>query len=124
MKCPNCGKEMIDKSYSKLEEFYHWEDEQYYYKRNYYEKFICNDCKISFKNDEWGIPIKYQATEKQINACKFVSKILNLDSPPPVKHAMWKFLKDYLEEAQNTKEKRWIDSWDDYDYPIAEEDCY
>ena len=26
MKCPNCGREMIDKSYSKLEEFYHWED--------------------------------------------------------------------------------------------------
>ena len=62
MKCPNCGKEMTDKSYSKLEKFYHWEDEEFYYKRNYYEKFICKDCKISIVNDEWNIPNNLQAT--------------------------------------------------------------
>ena len=123
MKCPNCGKEMIDKSYSKLEDFYHWEDEEFYYKRNYYEKFVCNDCKISVKNDEWDIPSELQATEAQIKACRFVSDELGYDPPPPTKRAMWKFLNETLDEAKDNKEKRWIDNWDDYDYFISEEDC-
>ena len=124
MKCPNCGKEMVDKSYSKFEEFYHWEDEQFYYKRNYYEKFVCNDCKISFVNDEWDIPGELQATEAQIKACNFVSRELGYEPPPPTKRAMWKFLHETLDEAKDRREKRWIDSWDGYDYPIPEEDCY
>lgn len=28
-KCPNCNKKMKDESYTKMEEFYHWEDEYY-----------------------------------------------------------------------------------------------
>ena len=30
-KCPNCNKKMKDESYAKMEEFYHWEDEVFYY---------------------------------------------------------------------------------------------
>ena len=26
MKCPNCGKEMDNRNYCKMEGFYHWED--------------------------------------------------------------------------------------------------
>lgn len=56
MKCPNCGKEMIDKSYSKFEEFYHFEDEQYYYRNVHHDEFVCKDCKISFKDNRWTMP--------------------------------------------------------------------
>ena len=92
--------------------------------RRFYEKFVCNDCKISFVNDEWDIPGELQATEAQIKACNFVSRELGYEPPPPTKRAMWKFLHETLEEAQDSKEKRWMDSWDGYDYPIPEEDCY
>ena len=71
--------------------------------KNYYEKFVCKDCKISLIDDEWKIPTNLQATEKQINACKFVSRMLSMESPPPVKHAMWKFLKDNLSKAIELK---------------------
>lgn len=127
--CPNCGKQMEDKSYSKLEPFYHWEDECTYYAKNYYEKFVCKDCKISLIDDEWKIPTNLEATEKQINACKFVSNMLRVESPPPVKHAMWKFLKDNLNKAIELKNYQYnMQGYDDDEYfhfpPILEEDCY
>ena len=128
--CPNCGKQMIDKSYSKLEPFYHWEDECTYYAKNYYEKFVCKDCEISLIDDEWKIPDSLQATEKQVKTCNFIYQMLNIESPPPVKKAMWQFIHDYIEEAIDISNKRKECFYDygDYDgdsfaFP-CEEDCY
>ena len=123
MKCPNCGKEM---KYSKSEHpFGFWNDDDSYYE---VETWKCKECKISFtkdfKGEEWDIPGELQATEAQIKACRFVSNELGYDSPPPTKRAMWKFLHETLDEAKDRRELRWLDSWYDYDYPIAEEDCY
>ena len=123
MKCPNCGKEM---KYNVAK--YHFGfvdvDDSYYE----VETYNCKKCKISFtksyRSEEWDIPGELQATQAQIKACKFVSDELGYDPPPPTKRAMWKFLNETLYEAQDSKEKRWIDNWDDYDYPIAEENCY
>ena len=131
MKCPNCGKEMVDKSYSKLEEFYHWEDEEFYYKKNYYKKFVCDDCKISIVNDEWKIPDNLQATEKQVKTCNFIYQMLNIEVPPPVKTAMWQFIHDYIEEAIDISDKRkecfydygYYDGLDNFAFP-CEEDCF
>lgn len=130
MKCPNCGKEMKYKATKDYGGFLDTDDCLYYL----IEKWSCKKCKISFnkdyKGEEWDIPGELQATQAQIKACRFVSDELGYDPPPPIKRAMWKFLKDYLEEAQNTKEKRWIENWDDYeydydyDYSIPKEDCY
>lgn len=102
MKCPNCGNEMIDKSYSKMERFYHWEDEEFYYRDNYYEKFICNDCKISFENDTWNIPNKLLPTEKQIKTILFINNHLNMDLQALTKHQCWLDIGKYFEEAKKT----------------------
>ncbi len=130
MKCPNCGKEMTDRSYSKLEEFYHWKDEEYYYKRNHYEKFVCRDCKISIVNDKWNIPDNLRATEKQVEACNFICRILNIEPPPLTKRAVWHFIHDHIEEAVDIKNKRegWFCDYDDCDGDSlavpCEEDCF
>ena len=130
MKCPNCGKEMKNRSYSKLEEFYHCKDDEYYYKRNYYEKFVCSDCKISIVNDEWNIPDDLRATEKQVEACNFICRILNIEHPPLTKRAVWHFIHDHIEEAVDIKNKRegWFCDYDDCDGDSlavpCEEDCF
>ena len=131
MKCPNCGKEMIDKSCSKLEECYHWEDEEFYYKRNHYEKFVCSECKISIVNDKWNIPDNLQATEKQVKTCDFICRMLNVESPLPVKTAMWQFIHNHIEEAIDISNKRkecfydygYYDGLDNFGFP-CEEDCF
>lgn len=123
MKCPNCGKEM--KYYSHSSPFGLWNDEDLYY---LVEEWKCGKCRISYREDpwtkEWDIPGELQATQTQIKACRFVLDELGYDPPPPTKRAMWKFLHETLDEAKDSKEKRWIDNWDDYDYAIPEEDCY
>lgn len=102
MKCPNCGKEMIDKSYSKLEEFYHWEDEEYYYRKIYYEKFVCNDCKISFEDHKWNIPNNLMPTEKQKKTILFINNHLRMDLEALTKHQCWLDIGKYFYEAKNT----------------------
>lgn len=112
MKCPNCGKEMVDKSYSKLEEFYHWEDEEYYYKNNYYEKFVCNDCNISFEDDKWHITNNLMPTEKQKKTILFINNRLRMDLEALTKHQCWLDIGKYFDEAKNTplySDEDWID---------------
>ena len=102
MKWPNCGKEMIDKSYSKFEEFYHFEDEQYYYRNNYYEKFVCKDCKISFENDKWTIPSGLMPTEKQKRTVLFINNHLGMDIKALTKHQCWLDIGKYFDKAKST----------------------
>lgn len=100
MTCPNCEKKMTDKSYSKLEEFYHWEDEDYYYRNNYHEKFVCNDCKISFEDDKWNIPDNLMPTEKQKKTILFINNRLGMDLEALTKHQCWIDIGKYFEEAK------------------------
>ena len=58
MKCPNCDQEMDNKTYCKMEGFYHWEDEEIYYQKVEHEKFVCKSCKITYLDGEWKIPKK------------------------------------------------------------------
>lgn len=111
MKCPNCEKEMTDKSYSKLEEFYHWEDEDYYYRKNYYEKFICKDCKISFENNKWHIPNNLIPTEKQKKTILFINNHLKMNLEALTKHQCWLDIGKYFDEAKKTplySDEDWI----------------
>ena len=64
MKCPNCDKEMDNKSYCKMEEFYHCGDKEIYYQKVEHKKFVCKSCKIIYLDDEWKIPEKYNPTKK------------------------------------------------------------
>ena len=102
MKCPNCENEMIDKSRFKKERFYHWEDEEFYYRDIYYEKFVCNDCKISFEDDKWNIPNKLLPTEKQKKTILFINNHLGMNLEASTKHQCWLDIGKYFEEAKNT----------------------
>lgn len=112
IKCPNCGKEMVDKSYSKLEEFFHWEDKEYYYGNNYYEKFICNDCNISFEDGKWYIPNNLMPTEKQKKTIIFINNHLGMNLKALTKHQCWLDIGKYFNEAKKTplhSDENWID---------------
>lgn len=102
MKCPNCGKEMIDKSYSKMERFYHWEDEEFYYRNNYYEKFVCNDCKICFENDTWNIPNNLLPSKKQKKTILFINNRLGMELESLTKYQCWLDIGKYFDEAKRT----------------------
>ena len=117
MKCPNCGREMVNKSYSKLEEFYHWEDEEWYYRNNYYEKFVCNNCKISFEDDKWHIPNNLLPTEKQKKTILFINNRLKIDLEALTKHQCWLDIGKYFDKAKNTplySDEDWLDMQDYY----------
>lgn len=111
-KCPNCGKEMVDKSYSKLEEFFHREDKEYYYRNNYYEKFVCNDCNISFEDDKWHIPNTLMPTEKQKKTIIFINNHLGMNLEALTKYQCWLDISKYFNEAKKTplhSDENWID---------------
>ena len=78
MKCPNCDKEMDNKTYCKMEAFYHWEDEETYYHKVEHKKFVCKSCKITYLDGEWKIPEKYDPTEKQEKTILFIHTIILL----------------------------------------------
>lgn len=101
-KCPNCNKKMIDKSYTKMEEFYHWEDEAFYYQKVKHEKFVCEPCKIKYKDGKWKIPKKYLPTGKQIKTILFINNHLNMQIEPLTKYQCWCDIKKYFNEAKNT----------------------
>lgn len=127
MKCPNCGKEMKDAIHKYCWGFVDTDDEYYIV-----EERVCNKCKITFtkdyKGENWDIPYELQATPAQIKACQFVRDELGYNVPPPTKVAMWRFLRDTLDEANKHKEKKYIDNneeWglDNFAFP-CEEDCF
>ena len=76
VKCPNCDKEMDNKSYCKMEEFYHCGDKEIYYQKVEHKKFVCKSCKIIYLDDEWKIPEKYNPTEKQKKTILFINNRL------------------------------------------------
>lgn len=95
MKCPNCNKEMKDKSYS----FYSlgaWDCD---YPDELHEEYMCKSCKISYINDEWHIPSSLVATEKQIKTAKFIRNVIGGQTPPPLKKNLWKYIHDNLQRA-------------------------
>ena len=102
MLCPNCGKEMDDKSYCRLESFYHWEDEEIYYRNAEHEKFVCKSCKITYLDGNWKIPEKYNPTEKQKNTLLFINNHLGMDIKPLTKHQCWLDIGKYFEKAKKT----------------------
>ena len=93
---------MKDKSYSKMEGFYHWEDEETYYQKVEHEKFVCKECKIICFDQEWIIPKKYRPTEKQEKTILFINNHLKMDIEPLTKHQCWIEINKYFDQAKNT----------------------
>lgn len=112
MKCPNCNREMVNKSYSQLEEFYHWEDEEFYYRNVFYEKLLCYNCKIRFKDDNWDIPEYLLPTEKQKKTILFINNHLKMNLKALTKFQCWKDINQYFEKAKKVplhSDEEWIE---------------
>ena len=95
MNCPNCNKEMKDRSY-----WYYglgsWDSD---YPDCFHEEYVCKNCKISYINDEWKIPPSLAATEKQIKTAKFIRNVIGGETPAPLKKSLWKYIHDNLQRA-------------------------
>ena len=97
MKCPNCDKEMKDKSYW----YYGIGDWDMDYPATLHEEYRCIDCNIKYINDEWIIPKKFErATYKQIKCAAFINRQLGTNFEPILKTSTWKFIKDNLTTAK------------------------
>ena len=106
MICPNCNKEMKDKSY-----WYYgigsWDAD---YPDCYHEEHTCKTCKISYINGEWHIPSELVATDKQIKAAEFINSVLKNELPAPTKRNLWKYIHDNLETAKEVRENN-FEEW-------------
>lgn len=98
MICPNCKKEMADKSYN-----YHgisgWDID---YPSSLHEEYICNNCNIRYANGEWVVPKNNLPTLKQIKTIQFINNHLNMNLKPITKHQCWVDISEYFEVAKKT----------------------
>lgn len=100
MNCPNCSKEMEDKSYW----YYGISDWDMDYPATLYEEYLCNECHIKYKNNEWDIPKEYErATDKQIRCANFICSELGIDYEPLLKKKTWEFIDKYLDDAKQSR---------------------
>lgn len=114
MNCPNCNKEMKDKSYW----YYGLGDYDMDYPSTLHEEHCCNSCNIKYVNGEWIIPKKYErATEKQVKCVHFICRELGIHYEPLFKRKTWEFINKYLDAAKqsnNAKFKCWCE--DNFDW--------
>ena len=111
MKCPNCSKEMKDKSYV----YYGMADWDMDYPATLHEEYWCSDCRIKFINDDWVIPESMIATEKQMNAGRIIESNTGIIMPPPTKKLMWKYIQDNMELSKKMYEENKIRNESDFD---------
>lgn len=101
MKCPNCDKEMKDKSYW----YYGIGDWDMDYPATLHEECYCADCDIKWVNGEWTIPKRYEPpTEKQIKCVRFICRELGMNYEPLLKRKTWEFINKYLDDAKQSWE--------------------
>lgn len=101
MICPNCDKEMKDKSYY----YYGISDWDMDYPATYHEEYWCNDCRIRYMNEEWTIPKKFErATDRQIKCVKFINRELGTGYEPLLKRKTWEFINKHLDAAKQSRE--------------------
>lgn len=121
MKCPNCGQKMESKT--KLEPFYHWEDECEYWTPH--TTHTCSKCNITHKMGKWNIPQDLLPTEKQKKTVKFICNRLSglwIEDAGMTKHSHWEFINKYFEDAKNAPEVNiWENDPDAYDWWGPEE---
>lgn len=97
MICPNCDREMEDKSYW----YYGISDWDMDYPATHHEEYYCNSCKIRYVHGKWEFPQHIQlATEKQIRTVHFINSKLGTNCTPLLKRQCWRFISKYFDEAK------------------------
>ena len=103
MNCPNCNKEMKDKSYW----YYGISDWDMDYPATLHKEYCCLDCGIEFVGSSWIIPPKYElATDKQKNCVKFINRELGMNFNPLLKRNSWEFINSYLDDARQSRDTK------------------
>lgn len=101
MNCPNCDKEMKEKSYW----YYGIGDWDMDYPATLHEEYCCIDCSIKWINGEWIIPKRYErATDKQIKCANFICRELGINYEPLFKRKTWEFINKHLDDAKRSRE--------------------
>ena len=99
MNCPNCNKEMKDKSYW----YYGISDWDMDYPATLHEEYWCSDCRIKYINEEWVIPKVFErATERQVRCAEFINRELGTGYEPLLKKQTWEFINKHIEEAKQS----------------------
>lgn len=110
MQCPNCDKEMKDKSYW----YYGIGDWDMDYPATQHEEYWCPFCSIKYINGQWLIPEKYgRATQKQIKCANFICRELGINYEPILKYKTWQFINKYYDEAKQSRANAFSDWCED-----------
>lgn len=105
MRCPDCGNEMIAKSRRELERFYHWEDEEFYYREVYFTSYRCKHCGIQRREDGvWLVPKFYKPTEKQVQVITIINDVLGTDFEPITRAQCCKIIAKYMDRSKKVAE--------------------
>lgn len=113
MECPNCNREMKDKSYA----YYGIGSWDMDYPDQYHEEYWCPICHIKFVNKEWTIPESIIATEKQLYVGKIIEHNTGIEMPPPIKKLMCEYIGKNMElskkkyEEYKEKKERLFEEW-------------
>ena len=104
MKCPNCNREMRDKTYSyySFGNLGNWDMD---YPDEYYEKHWCPTCCIEYINGEWNIPDSIIATDKQLKAGMIIEHNTGIKMPPPIKKLMCEYIGENMELSKRRYEE-------------------
>lgn len=103
MNCPNCDKEMKDKSYW----YYGIADWDMDYPATLHEEYLCKDCGIKYVNGEWVVPNKFErATYKQVKCANFICNELGMRFEPVLKKQTWQFINTYIDKAKHDSKQR------------------
>ena len=120
MNCPNCEKEMKDKSYW----YYGISDWDMDYPATLHEEYWCKDCCIKHLNGEWIIPKKFErATDKQIKCARFICRELRMNYEPLLKRKTWEFINKHLDDAKKSRETN-FECWCEDNYWWLPDECF
>lgn len=109
--CPVCNKPMKDTSWTQTG----YDSDNEFFE---HEEIVlkCTYCHVQKINDEWEIPEKYKASEKQIKTANFIEEISGIPAPPPTKKLLWIYINKNIEKAKQIQKKQFDDDSEDYGY--------
>lgn len=123
MNCPCCGKEMVDKSKTTLERFYHWEDECFYYRDITIDIFVCKFCGIRKEENRWIVPKFLKPTEKQIKCISVINSVLGTDFEAVTKEQCSKVIAENIDKSRKKSKRLSHFGYCGKGYWITDDDC-
>lgn len=100
MRCPDCNREMEENSRTILERFYHWEDEEFYYRDVILTSFRCRYCGIKrTEAGAWVVPKFLKPTAKQVKAISVINSVLGTEFEPVTRYQCCKIISKYMKRS-------------------------